>query len=492
MPFAGAMNQRMQSLAGLGRGGDTTLAHLTPGEVVVPRSIAEMYPDLVSSIADAIRRRGRNPSDFIVGAPEGPLNPHTGMEEFGLGGDGVGGGEAGDSPGGSGGGSTGGDSTGGQTDPADSSIGVGLGDTFGHDAFGGGAIGGANIGADVETQGTPSNPGIGPFGGGFESGLTVGPATTAPTDLIGPSSGTSVTPDREGQAGGPGAPTGRGQDVSPESIGLSRGDFGLGPSSSFSRSSPSQSGISGLGGPRGATPSDPGAAVAGRQGFFGAMQEAATNPSNPNLAKGLSLAGMLPGIGMLGTIGRGVQFASDTFDNLGKPSYDNPLGGTPGVENQAVAAGATGFGPQGGPLGDQGGTSEGGGIVARAPAFNQGALQAGAATPIPAPAAQLTPQEAAQVADQLGISNDPLQARAQIATYALNASGADFRTPEAAALWETLLAQSYSPSPGLLDIERQYMAEVLGYGAQAYEGEDEAARALAQTGAPIRRAETPV
>ena len=478
MPFAGAMNQRMQSLAGLGRGGDTTLAHLTPGEVVVPRSIAQMYPDLVSSIADAIRRRGRNPSDFIVGAPEGPLNPHTGMEEFGLGGDGVGGGESGDSPGGSGGGSTGGDSTGGQTDPADSSIGVSLGDT-------------TSLGTSDLTAADQPMADFGALGGPPDMGTS---SLTAPDQPL--ADFNSITPDREGLAGGPGAPTGRGPDVSPESLGFSRSDFGLGPSSSFSRSSPSQSGIRGLGGPRGATHADPGAAVAGRQGFFGAMAEAATNPSNPNLAKGLSLAGMLPGIGMLGTIGRGVQFAADTYDNLGKPSYDNPIGGTPGIEGQAVAADVPGPGQPGGPLGDQGGTSEGGGIVARAPAFNQGTLQAGtgagAATPIPAPTAQLTPQEAAQVADQLGVSNDPLQARAQIATYALNANGADFRTPEAAALWETLLAQSYSPSPGLLDIERQYMAEVLGYGAQAYEGEDDTARALAGTGAPIRRAETPV
>ena len=473
MPFAGAMNRKMQSLAGLGRGGDTALAHLTPGEIVVPQSITELYPDLVGAISEAIRRRGRNPADFIVGAPQGPLNPHTGMEEFGLGGDGVGGGEAGDSPGGSGGSAGDGGGSGGDSPSESNAPGTG-----GPGAPGGtdqGGIGGTGVGGEG---------GMGDTGAGF--GQPGGPSTLGPTgvDLGGqgdtgagfgqPGGPVSLGPvgnpdrDREGFAGGPGAPRGQ--------------------PSSFSQSNPSP-GITGLGGPRGATRADPGAAVASPQGFFESLTNAFTNPQNPGLAKGLSIAGAVPGLGPLGAIGRGLQAAFDTVEGIGKPAYDNPIGGTPGsVESQAVAASPPGMSP------DTGFSSGGGGgIVASAPAFNQGALQAGpgagAATPIPAPAAQLTPQEAAQVAEQLGVSNDPLQARAQIATYALNANGAEYRTAEAAALWETLLAQSYSPSPGLLDIERQYMAEVLGYGAQAYEGEDETARALAQTGAPIRRAE---
>lgn len=435
MPFAQATNNKMQSLAGMGRGGDTAMAHLTPGEVVIPKSIVQMYPDLVQSISDAIRRRGRNPRDFIVGAPEGPLNPVTGVEEFGFGGDGVGGGEAGDSPGGGG---FGGDSTGGD---------VGFGDP---DTVEGG-------------------PGFADAPPG-----TIGGDLTAPDQPLADfGAPTTVTPDS----------------MSPEQQTIDR-DIGFQNPGQRPGDPPDRRGqIQGLGGPRGATRAEPGAAVAEPRGFFGALGEAfskATETTKTNA--GLGLMSSIPGpVGMVGIAGKLGKFGVDAYNAYGEPAYSNPIGGTPADEQTAPDA-------QGGPLGRDSGEGQHAQQVANSLFPSQAPVPGAGMTmpPVQAPASgTLSPPEAARIANELGIHGDHLQQRAQIATFALNANGADFRTPEAAALWQTLLAQSYSPNPGLLDIERQYMAQVLGHGDQAYEGEDQAAFTLAGTGSPIIRAQPP-
>ena len=70
----------MQKLAAEGRGGDTRVAHLTEGEVVVPREVAELRPDLIAHVAEQLRRMGGNPRQMVVG--RGRVNPQTGIEEF--------------------------------------------------------------------------------------------------------------------------------------------------------------------------------------------------------------------------------------------------------------------------------------------------------------------------------------------------------------------------------------------------------------------------
>ena len=70
----------MQKLAAQGRNGDTRVAHLTEGEVVVPREVAELRPDIIAHVAEQLRRMGGNPRQMIVG--RGRVNPQTGIEEF--------------------------------------------------------------------------------------------------------------------------------------------------------------------------------------------------------------------------------------------------------------------------------------------------------------------------------------------------------------------------------------------------------------------------
>jgi hypothetical protein len=66
--------------AAKGRKGDTMMAHLTPGEVVIPKEVAAMRPDLVSHLYDQMRKMGADPKSIVAG--QGRINPKTGIEEF--------------------------------------------------------------------------------------------------------------------------------------------------------------------------------------------------------------------------------------------------------------------------------------------------------------------------------------------------------------------------------------------------------------------------
>lgn len=68
------------NLARQGRNGDTRVAHLTPGEVVIPREVAAVRPDLVRGVGQQYSQMGGNPNTLRVG--HGKINPRTGIEEF--------------------------------------------------------------------------------------------------------------------------------------------------------------------------------------------------------------------------------------------------------------------------------------------------------------------------------------------------------------------------------------------------------------------------
>ena len=71
------------SLAMHGRYGDTTIGHLTPGEMVLPRPIAD-DPVLKRQLFDAFERHELNPYRYQVGHFENSINPLTGVPEFGF------------------------------------------------------------------------------------------------------------------------------------------------------------------------------------------------------------------------------------------------------------------------------------------------------------------------------------------------------------------------------------------------------------------------
>ena len=71
------------ALAIHGRYGDTTIGHLTPGEMVLPRPIAD-DPVLKRQLFDAFERHELNPYQYQVGHFENSINPLTGVPEFGF------------------------------------------------------------------------------------------------------------------------------------------------------------------------------------------------------------------------------------------------------------------------------------------------------------------------------------------------------------------------------------------------------------------------
>ncbi len=68
-------------LALQGRGGDTAVAHVEPGEMVIPRAM--LTPEVMRMIAHEAQRRGIDPRKLMVGNEHNSINPATGTEEFG-------------------------------------------------------------------------------------------------------------------------------------------------------------------------------------------------------------------------------------------------------------------------------------------------------------------------------------------------------------------------------------------------------------------------
>ncbi|MEQ8736704.1 MAG: hypothetical protein RIC29_17410 [Rhodospirillaceae bacterium] len=75
-----AQAMQMRILALQGRGGDTEVAHLTPGEVVAPHQL--QTADVMSALQMAAINAGVDVNRYTVGARENSLNPETGLKEF--------------------------------------------------------------------------------------------------------------------------------------------------------------------------------------------------------------------------------------------------------------------------------------------------------------------------------------------------------------------------------------------------------------------------
>ena len=72
----------MNSMQNMGRYGDTRMAHVAPGEMVVPRQVMQNNPQLAQGIASAISSEGIDPRRYMVGTPQNSINPNTGQPEF--------------------------------------------------------------------------------------------------------------------------------------------------------------------------------------------------------------------------------------------------------------------------------------------------------------------------------------------------------------------------------------------------------------------------
>ena len=71
-------------MASYGRNGDTAMAHLTPGETVVPQAVLQQNPQVARGLGRAFQDVGADPSRYVVGSGQNSMNPMTGQPEFFL------------------------------------------------------------------------------------------------------------------------------------------------------------------------------------------------------------------------------------------------------------------------------------------------------------------------------------------------------------------------------------------------------------------------
>lgn len=82
-PKARAKNARIaEMLAAEGRGDDTEVAHVTPGEMVIPRVF--QTPEVLAALTRVAAAEGVPLERFRVGAARNNINPNTGAPEFDL------------------------------------------------------------------------------------------------------------------------------------------------------------------------------------------------------------------------------------------------------------------------------------------------------------------------------------------------------------------------------------------------------------------------
>lgn len=74
----------MQGMARFGRNGDTRMAHVSPGEMVVPQQVLQRNPKVARGLGRAFRDVGADPKRYVVGSKRNSINPITGEPEFFL------------------------------------------------------------------------------------------------------------------------------------------------------------------------------------------------------------------------------------------------------------------------------------------------------------------------------------------------------------------------------------------------------------------------
>lgn len=169
--------ETLTGAAAAGRNGDRFLAHVTPGDIVVP--VEKVTPQVKNVLGQIL---GSQLSRFTVGHPDNSINPKTGIREFEEGGGGseggggdTGGGNSGDSSGSAGGGSAG-DAAGQGGGGFGGDTGGALGDTAGlaGNNADSSATGVGDVAAGAATQGTGAELGTGALS---ENGPTIGNPT---------------------------------------------------------------------------------------------------------------------------------------------------------------------------------------------------------------------------------------------------------------------------------------------------------------------------
>lgn len=75
-------NQQIDIAASYGRQGDTMMAHVTPGDYVIPKNLLVQYPEFLVKLKKAMEEQGQDYRSHMVGSGFENINPETGAPEF--------------------------------------------------------------------------------------------------------------------------------------------------------------------------------------------------------------------------------------------------------------------------------------------------------------------------------------------------------------------------------------------------------------------------
>lgn len=78
--MAQMQKQAPQQLAAQGINGDSLLAHLTPGEIMVPPEV--QTPKVLATLKKDFKAHGVQPQQFTAGSPASSTNPKTGVPQY--------------------------------------------------------------------------------------------------------------------------------------------------------------------------------------------------------------------------------------------------------------------------------------------------------------------------------------------------------------------------------------------------------------------------
>lgn len=76
-------DEQPQDIANAGRGTDTVMAHLSLGEIVIPRAFQD-DPEVMAALQQIFQAGGADINEFTVGHEANKINPETGYPEFGF------------------------------------------------------------------------------------------------------------------------------------------------------------------------------------------------------------------------------------------------------------------------------------------------------------------------------------------------------------------------------------------------------------------------
>jgi len=80
-----SQNPMIDEMASQGRKGDTMMAHVTPGDYVIPKNILVQHPEFLVKLKKVFQDENQDYRNHMVGSGFENINPETGSPEFGFG-----------------------------------------------------------------------------------------------------------------------------------------------------------------------------------------------------------------------------------------------------------------------------------------------------------------------------------------------------------------------------------------------------------------------